>query len=104
MSIKLKALYAYIVLIDSIYWGRAAPPGLENNPRALSHYFSCIYGYSICLYAFVLRLYGFVPYMAFTTFASTITLYSKTNDGKPLSNITLGIGFLAFWVPVTNVI
>lgn len=103
MSTKVKALYAYGIL-TILYAGEELL--LPTSKTTLEHYHITSLHLRLLNLSFTL-LYAIIWFCAICGFYNLRQYYAlirKTKDGKPLSNITLGIGFLAFWVPVTNVI
>jgi hypothetical protein len=103
MSIKLKTLYAYIILLVLYATGTLlAAPNKETLHRyhITSQRLRLLDLTIIILYAII----WFCAIYGFYNFRQYYLLIKKTKDGKPLSKVTIGIGFLAFWFPVTTVI
>jgi hypothetical protein len=101
MSTKLKPLYAYCILIILYAAGTLLLPPPEHT---LSKYHITSLHLRI-LDLTILVLYSIIWFCAvygFYNFRQYYQLIRKTKDGKPLAKITMGIGFLAFWFPITS--
>jgi hypothetical protein len=102
MSTKLKTLYAYLILIVSYAAGTLL---ISPKQKTLKRYhISSLHLRVLDLTIIVLyAIIWFCAIYGFYTFRQYYQLIKMTKDGKPLANLTTGIGFLAFWFPVTGV-
>jgi hypothetical protein len=102
MSTKPKTLYAYLVLIILYSAGTLLIPptkGTLHRYHITSQHLRLLDLTIIILYAAI----WFCAIYGFYSFRQYYLLIKKTKDGKPLSKVTTGIGFLAFWFPITSV-
>ncbi len=102
MSAKLKVLWSYVVLVVLYAAGTLfIPPAagtLQKYHVTLSH-LRALDMTVILLYAaiWLCALYGFYNLYCYHQ------LIKKNKDGKSLAKVTTGIGFLAYWLPVSSV-
>jgi hypothetical protein len=102
MSTKLKTLYAYLILIILYAAGTLLLPPKKGT---LQRYHITELHLRV-LDLTIIILYGFIWFCAtygFYIFRQYYQLIKKTKDGEALSKVTAGIGFLAFWFPITSV-
>lgn len=102
MSTKVKTLYAYLFL--TIVYAAGAlllPPPEQTLHRyhITSGHYKLIDGTAVVLFVCI----WFCAVYAFYNFRQYYQLIKKTKEGVPLSHITTGLGFLAFWLPLTGV-
>jgi hypothetical protein len=102
MSTKLKSLYAYSILVVAYALGTLLIP---QSKHTLQRYHITSLHLKV-LDATIILLFALIWFCAvygFYNFRQYYQLIKKTKDGKPLANISVGLGLLAFWFPVTSV-
>src|SRR5581483_4080869 len=102
MGTKLKAVYAYSIFIILYAAGTLL---IAPSKQTLHQYHITLLHLRILDLTFI-ALYAVIWFCAvygFYNFRQYYHLIKRTKDGKPLANITTGIGLLAFWVPTTSV-
>lgn len=102
MSTKLKTLCVYLALVILYCAGTLLIP----PPKQTLHRYHITLLHLRILDLTIIILYAAIWFCAaygFYTFRRYYQLIKKNKDGKPLAKITLGIGFLACWLPVSAV-
>lgn len=103
MSSKHRALYAYFVLTILYIAEELFTPAPKQTLQRY-HITSLHLRVLDLSFALLFAVIWFCAVYGFYNFRQYYRLIQKTKDGKPLASITTGIGFLAFWIPVTSVI
>jgi hypothetical protein len=102
MNTKLKIIYSYVLLV--VLYGAGTlliPPkkGTLHRYHITLLHLRVLDITVVVLYAaiWLCAMYGFYNLRRY------YKLIKKNKDGKPLAKITIGIGLLAFWLPITAV-
>ena len=102
MSTKLKSLYAYFVLIILYAAGTLlipTPAKTLERYHLTSLHLKIVDVTIIVLYAII----WFCAIYGFYNFHHYFQLIKKTKDGKAYAKLSIGIGYLAFWFPISGV-
>ncbi len=102
MSTKLKTFYAYLVLTIAYAAGTLI---FVPTKQTLQKYHLTVQHLRVIDVTVVVLFAAiwFCAAYAFYNFRQYYHVIQKTKEGKPLNNITKGVGFLVFWFPITGV-
>jgi hypothetical protein len=101
MNIKLLVLWSYVILFLAYAIGTILIP---PEPGLLQRYHITLLHLHV-LDSTIIILYGAIWFCAlygFNTLYEYLKIIKKNKDGKALMKITVGIGFLAYWLPVSS--